>query len=581
MTAVAVSNGVPGTGDPGGPVVTDVPRSGGMAPARATVIVAVIGLVITLTVSWTAWTLNRHNEHRLLEVQTRQAAAVLSSTILSLRNPLETALQIEGATGGSTVQFERFASSYVGPHGAFVSAVLWESDGSTWRPVATAGAEPLLSQGSPGALDLIHRSLTGTTFAVAPVPRNGAQRVGYAIADPKASAAIYAERAIPADRVVPAESTSAFSDLDFATYLGPTTDLSALATTDLPLSQLPLSGDIARVSIPFGDSSVTLVAAPRGALGGAQGGALPWVFLVGGLLVTAGTAVVTYLLVGRRRKAEQDAETIATLYRQLDGLYDEQRSIAGALQQALLPQRNPPVPNLEVATTYLAGTHGLEIGGDWFSLIEIDEGHFAFAVGDVSGKGVEAAAIMARLRFTIRAYLTEGHPPDEVLAMCSRQLNVNRDGHLATVLVGLGDSATGEITLANAGHLRPILVTGTSTEFVATDVGLPLGVTACTYRATAVQLASGSALVAFTDGLVERRGENIDLGLDRLVRAADGDSATVEELLAGLTATLGPDGAADDVAVLAFRWTGPTAPTASGEAGAAVPGGSQIPRSAR
>ena len=74
---------------------------------------------------------------------------------------------------------------------------------------------------------------------------------------------------------------------------------------------------------------------------------------------------------------------------------------------------------------------------------------------------------------------------------------------------------------------------------------------------------------------------HIDLGLDRLVRAADGDSATVEELLAGLTATLGPDGAADDVAVLAFRWTGPTAPTASGEAGAAVPGGSQIPRSAR
>ena len=102
-----------------------------------------------------------------------------------------------------------------------------------------------------------------------------------------------------------------------------------------------------------------------------------------------------------------------------------------------------------------------------------------------------------------------------------------------------------------------------------------------TRRARCHQLASGSALVAFTDGLVERRGEYIDLGLDRLVRAADGDSATVEELLAGLTATLGPDGAADDVAVLAFRWTSPTAPTVSGEAGAAVPGGSQIPRSAR
>ena len=279
---------------------------------------------------------------------------------------------------------------------------------------------------------------------------------------------------------MPVESTSAFADLDFATYLGPTTDLSALATTDLPLSQLPITGDVARVSIPFGDSSVTLVATPRGALGGTLGGALPWVFLIGGLLVTAGAAVVTYLLVGRRRSAERDAGTIATLYQQLDDLYGEQRSIADALQQALLPQRNPPVPNLEVATTYLAGTHGLEIGGDWFSLIEIDEGHFAFAVGDVSGKGVEAAAIMARLRFTVRAYLTEGHPPDVVLGMCSRQLSVTRDGHLATVLLGVGDSASGVITLANAGHLNPLLVTGASTGFVPTDVGLPLGVAPCT-----------------------------------------------------------------------------------------------------
>jgi serine phosphatase RsbU (regulator of sigma subunit) len=569
MAAGAAIEGAPDARDAGRPAVTGVVRSGGISPSRATTIVAVIGLVITLTVSWTAWTLNRHNEHRLLEVQTRQAAAVLSATILSLRNPLETALQIEDATGGSTDQFERFASTYVGTHGAFVSAVLWRSDGSTWRPVATAGTAPLMAQSSPQALAIIHTSLTGTTFAVAPVPAGGPQRIGYAVSDPTASTAIYAERAIPADRVVPVESTSAFSDLDFATYLGPTTSLSALATTDLPLAQLPLTGDVVRTSVPFGDSSVTLVAAPRGPLGGTLGGALPWVFLIGGLLVTVGAAAVTHLLVGRRRRAEQDAGTIADLYQQLDGLYDEQRSIADALQRALLPQRNPAVPNLDVATTYLAGTHGLEIGGDWFSLIELDGSHFAFAVGDVSGKGVGAAAIMARLRFTIRAYLTEGHPPDAVLEMCSQQLNVNRDGHLATALVGVGDSASGVVTLANAGHLDPLLVTGTSTGFVRTAVGLPLGVAPSTYRTTTVPLASGAALVAFTDGLVERRGESIDLGLDRLVGAANGDTGTVDDLLARLTATLGPDGATDDVAVLAFRWTSPE-PQPDG--GAAAPG---------
>ena len=557
MAATEAPSEAPAGGNGGRPAVTEMVRSKGIAPTRATALVAVVGLVITLTVSWTAWTLNRHNEHRLLEVQTRQAAAVLSSTIVSLRNPLETALQIEGVTGNNASQFGRFASTYVHPHGPFVSAVLWRSDGSSWQPVTSYGAAPLLSQTSPEALDLIHKSLTSSTFVVTPVPAANPRRIGYAVADPATSTAIYAERAIPANRVVPVESTSAFADLDFATYLGPSTDLSALATTDLPLSQLPLTGDVARASIPFGDSSVTLVATPRGPLGGALGGALPWVFLIGGLLVTAGAAVVTYQLVRRRRSAERDAETIVGLYRKLDDLYGEQRSIADALQQALLPQRNPPVPNLEVATTYLAGTHGLEIGGDWFSLIEIDESHFAFAVGDVSGKGVEAAAIMARLRFTVRAYLTEGHPPDVVLGMCSRQLSVNRDGHLATVLIGVGDSASGVITLANAGHLNPMLVTGTSTGFVRTEVGLPLGVAPCTYRATTVPLTSGSSLVAFTDGLVERRGENIDLGLDRLVRAARRDPATVDELLDGLTATLGPDGAEDDVAVLVFRWTRP------------------------
>ena len=289
-----------------------------------------------------------------------------------------------------------------------------------------------------------------------------------------------------------------------------------------------------------------------------MGGILPWVFLSGGALLTAAAAVTTYQLVRRRRQAEQDARTISGLYGQLDGLYGEQRSIAETLQRALLPQRNPSVPNLEIGSRYLAGTHGVEIGGDWFSLTEIDEHRFAFVVGDVSGKGVAAAAIMARLRFTIRAYLLEGHPPDVVLRMCSSQLNVNRDGHLATVLVGVGDTESGVLTMANAGHLDPLLVSAARTEFVATRVGLPLGVSPSVYAVTTLQLASGAALVAFTDGLVERRGESIDVGLERLIGAVDGRVPAVDNLLDSLTDTLAAGGSSDDVAVLAFRWSGPS-----------------------
>ena len=279
-------------------------------------------------------------------------------------------------------------------------------------------------------------------------------------------------------------------------------------------------------------------------------------FMMNGAL-TIGTAVVTYQLVRRRRIAVRDAGTIADLYLELDRLYGQQRSIAETLQQALLPQKNPSIPNLEIASRYLAGAAGVEIGGDWFSIITVDQRHFAFAVGDVSGKGVGAAAIMARMRFTIRAYLTEGHPPDTVLGMCSRQLHVNRDGHLATVLVGIGDVDSGVITMANAGHLDPLIVSGGKAEFAHSTVGLPLGVTAADYTPTIVQLAPGSALVAFTDGLVERRGESIDVGLARLARAATDTYTTLDGLLSTITSTLDSEGPDDDIAILAFRWRGP------------------------
>ncbi len=567
MTGVAAPNGTLGSTARVRTPLTAGSREGTLAPVRATAIVVVVGLLITLAASWTAWTLNRHNEHSLLEVQTRQASALLSASILSLKDPLETTLEIENATGGDVQQFDKFVSTLVGPDLPFVSAVLLRADGTTWLPVSVVGAKPLMSPDSSKARSFLSKASKSPSIVVTPVPTLNPRRVGYAIADPgDPTIAVYAERAIPADRVVPVEKGSAFSDLNFATYLGATTEPSALATTDLPVTQLPIQGDVVRTSIPFGDSSITLVTAPRGALGGTLGGVLPWIFLIGGALLTLGAAVVTYQLVGRRRSAERDAETIATLYQQLDGLYGEQRSISETLQRALLPQRNPAVPNLEVASRYLAGTDGLEIGGDWFSLIDIDDHHFAFAVGDVSGKGVDAASIMARLRFTIRAYLTEGHAPDVVLGMCSRQLNVNRDGHLSTVLIGVGDADSGVISLSNAGHLNPLWVSDTSAEFISTEVGLPLGVSPSSYAVTTLQLTSGSTFVAFTDGLVERRGESIDVGLERLVRAASGPIPTVDGLLSRLLDTVEPHGSDDDVAMLAFRWTSPAGAAASGTA---------------
>jgi serine phosphatase RsbU (regulator of sigma subunit) len=524
-------------------------------PGRAVLIVTVAGVILTGALWWTAWTLNRNNEHRLLQVQSRQAAEVLNAAILAIRDPLTTSLVVARLSGGDPGAFASYVTPYTGPGKLFASMALVRTTGPSPVPVSTVGATALLPPDSATASALIARAAHSRTFVVRDVTVGGEQRIAYGIADPAdPGSVVLAERPIPKSRVVPVERNAAFSDLDFATYIGDTTRLDALATTDVPLADLPLSGQTVRSTIPFGDTVITLVAAPRGHLGGTFGATLPWVLLVGGLALTAATASIAAVLVRRRRAAEEDSRTIAELYGRLDTLYAEQRSIAETLQRALLPQRNPAIAGLESATRYIAGGLGVEIGGDWFSVIELGPDRVAFSLGDVSGKGVGAAAIMARLRFSIRAYLLEGHPPDAVLAMCSRQLDVTRDGHLATVLVGTGDLRTGAFVVANAGHLDPVLVCGSGVETLPTSVGLPLGVAPAAYAATSFHLPPGTTFLAFTDGLVERRGEAIDAGLTRLARAAattdpaGGPDALVESLVASMV----DEDADDDVTLLAF-----------------------------
>jgi hypothetical protein len=144
---------------------------------------------------------------------------------------------------------------------------------------------------SDRAREFVASASRSPTFVVTSIGARAGQRIAYAVALPDAPTfAVYAERAIPANRRAPVESNPAFADLNYATYLGPTTRLSALATTDLPLADLPLTGGTARDVIPFGNTALTLVASPRGPLGGTLGGALPWIVLVGGAVLTIATA---------------------------------------------------------------------------------------------------------------------------------------------------------------------------------------------------------------------------------------------------------------------------------------------------
>jgi serine phosphatase RsbU (regulator of sigma subunit) len=533
-----------------------------MSAGRLGLVIGLIGLVVTGSVAWTARALNRSNEHRLLQVQTAQAGALIASSILGIEAPLATALQIETVTGGDAGQFARFMSSYTGSGQLFVSASVWQVEGSGARMVTSLGQPAALEPASVQAL--VAKAFHSPTFVVTGIPANSPQMIGFALANSASPTyAIVAERAIPTNRKVGVESNAAFSDLKYATYLGATTNSAQLTTTDVSPNQLPLKGRTARIAVPFGDTTVTLVTAPLGHLGGTLGANLPWIILLLGIALTVTSAFVAVQLTRRRKEAERSSETISGLYGDLDRLYAEQRTIAVTLQRALLPRRIPSIATLEIASRYVAGTDGVDVGGDWYSLVQVDEQRFAFVVGDVSGRGVEAATIMAQLRYTVRAYLLEGHGPGAALGMCSGQLDIAEDGHFATILVGVGDLATREITMANAGHLNPLMlsgVPGAGSSFVNTAVGPPIGIGPAIYDETTVVMEPGSTLLAFTDGLIERRGEDIDRGFERLAAAATDSDMTLEAVLARVLSTVAEDTAGDDIAILAFRWLDPELP---------------------
>ena len=231
----------------------------------------------------------------------------------------------------------------------------------------------------------------------------------------------------------------------------------------------------------------------------------------------------------------------------------QQRTIAETLQHSLLPQILPTPPEFDIAARYLPGVDGVDVGGDWFNLRVAGEGCSFFAVGDVSGKGVEAAALMASLCFAINAYAAEDPQPTTVLKRLGRLIQMSEHGHFATVLCGLYDSREGKVTLANAGHVNPLLIAEGRAQVVATDVGPPIGLNHDEYAAMTIPVTKGTTLLSYTDGLVERRDEPITASIERLRRAAS-VGLSPEVLIDHLLSTLVPDGAADDVVLLGVRW---------------------------
>ena len=358
---------------------------------------------------------------------------------------------------------------------------------------------------------------------------------------------------MPRQRQAKIASNSAFADLDYALYIGDSispTNLVATSATDLPIE-----GRTASTSAPFADSSFKIVISPRRDLGGSLLAHLSWIVAIVGTILTIGAAALIERQLRQRDGAERLALALDSAARENEQLYAEQRSIAETLQHALLPDHLPDIPRSEVASRYVAGVQGVDIGGDWYDVVHLDDNRVFFIVGDVSGRGVRAASIMAALRFSARAYAVQGDEPDVILTKMSELISV-RDGSFATVLGAVLDTEQWSMTIACAGHPSPLLVHGGDATYVDTIIGVPIGVAGgSAYRAHTITLPPSGTLIAFTDGLVERRGEAIDVGLDRLATSARSATGSLDEVLGKVVTDLAFAESDDDTAILGLRWS--------------------------
>jgi PAS domain S-box-containing protein len=234
-------------------------------------------------------------------------------------------------------------------------------------------------------------------------------------------------------------------------------------------------------------------------------------------------------------------------------LYRREHSIAETLQRSVVPDELSEPERLAVAARYLPGSDGLDVGGDWYDLIELAGGSVCFAVGDVVGKGVEAAAMMAQLRNALRAYALEGFGPAAILERLNRLAQIS-GAQFATLLVIELEPATGECRVAVAGH-PPLLVIGPdgTADYLDGGGALPLGVLEeVDYREATLRVDPGSTLLLYTDGLVESRRSSLDDGLAKLRDSASGYLGSVDGLVDHLLGSLLEE-RQDDVALLAVR----------------------------
>ncbi|MFG2149411.1 SpoIIE family protein phosphatase [Streptomyces sp. NPDC048696] len=347
----------------------------------------------------------------------------------------------------------------------------------------------------------------------------------------------------------------------YATVFGPRTP-GAPAAKALPeleeLGLLPLMDQVLRSGKPRtvksrkaqsgGSYTVTCTPVAIPARGEGGGGVLPARGEGGGGVLVHAADVTDHAEAAERLRASERRH----------------RETAVTLQRSLLPQELEQPDDLRVAATYQPGGTDAAVGGDWYDVITLGAGRTALVIGDVMGRGVRAAAVMGQLRTAVRAYARLDLPPHEVLQLLDGLAAEIDASQIATCVYAVHDPNEGRLVYASAGHL-PVLVRHEdgSVHRAEDPNGPPLGTGGWLHTSGTIALPPGATAVLYTDGLVERRGEDIDEGVAALERALSGAVGTPQVVCDRLIRSLGVTAEHDDdVAVLVLQHPARTGPNA-------------------
>jgi hypothetical protein len=246
-----------------------------------------------------------------------------------------------------------------------------------------------------------------------------------------------------------------------------------------------------------------------------------------------------------------DADRVATAIHARQFVSEQEAAVL--LERSLLPARPPRWPGLEIAARYVTA-ESRSVGGDWYDLFQLPSGDHWLVIGDVAGHGLDAAVVMGRIRSALRSYALLDAPPEAVLELVDRKMLHFEVGTVATVAVAVTRPPFDRLRIANAGHLPPILAAPDEDAILLPIDPEPLlGAGFAGSRSSSeIDFRRGAVLAMYTDGLVERRGEALDVGLERLRAIV---SPQPPHVLTGaiMGALIGDEAPVDDVAILLVR----------------------------